>query len=229
MMLDILHGIVANWQQTLPPVAAYPAVTVAATLCGAIVGVEREKKLKPAGLRTMILIALGSTLFTLLSKVLADGEPDQSRVAAQIVSGIGFLGAGAILHDTVRIRGLTTAAMIWFMAAIGMLCGAGYAGAAIVLTVALSLLMHTIGRIERRYLGPCTQAHVRLWFDDDGGKTRVKIDSILEDYQVAAAATQTDEQGVTELSLHYCNAHKHHKAFLLKLAQLPEIRRIERL
>lgn len=125
MMLDILGGIVANWQHTLPPVIAYPALIAAASICGAIVGVEREKKLKPAGLRTMILIALGSTLFTLLSKVLADGEPDQSRVAAQIVSGIGFLGAGAILHDTLRIRGLTTAAMIWFMAAIGMLCGAG--------------------------------------------------------------------------------------------------------
>jgi len=96
----------------------------------------------------MILITLGSTLFTMISGLLADGSGDKSSIAAQIVSGIVFLGAGAIMHDSVRIRGLTTAAMIWVMAAIGMLCGAGYGGPAVALTITLSLLLHLLTRIE---------------------------------------------------------------------------------
>jgi len=224
----LLQKVLTDWHGLLPPLAADIALMAAAVVCGAIIGVEREKKLKPAGLRTMILIALGSTLFTLLSKVLAEGEPDQGRVAAQIVSGIGFLGAGAILHDTVRIRGLTTAAMIWFTAAIGMLCGAGYGGLAMALTMALTLLMHLVTRIENRYLGPCYYTQVTLLFDDHGGKTSVKIDSILEDYQVTSGPRKVAGEGLTEMSLHYCNAHKHHKAFLFKFADLPEIRQIIR-
>lgn len=227
-MIRLLHRITADWYQTLPAVAAYPALIVAATVCGAIIGVEREKKIKPAGLRTMILIALGSVLFTMLSKLLAEGEPDQSRIAAQIVTGIGFLGAGAILHDSMRIRGLTTAAMIWFMAAVGMLCGAGYGGVAILLTAGLTLLMHLVTRIETRYLGPCYYTQVTLLFDDQGGKTSVKIDSILEDYQVMSGSRKVAGEGLTEMTLHYCNAHKHHKAFLFKFADLPEIRQIVR-
>jgi MgtC family len=102
-----LHNIIADWYQTLPSLAAYPALIMTAVVCGAIIGIEREKKIKPAGFRTMILIALGSALFTMLSYLMSAGEADRGRVAAQIVSGIGFLGAGAIIHDTVRIRGLT--------------------------------------------------------------------------------------------------------------------------
>lgn len=227
-MTRLLQQLLTDWHGLLPPLAAYTALMAAAVVCGAIIGVEREKKLKPAGLRTMILIALGSSLFTLLSKVLANGEADQGRVAAQIVSGIGFLGAGAILHDTVRIRGLTTAAMIWFTAAIGMLCGAGYGGMAIVLTTALTLLMQSVTHIESRYLGPCFHTQVTLMFDDDGGKTMVRIDSILDDYQVNRSAVTRNEQDLCELTLHYCNAHKHHKAFLLKLTELAAVRQIIR-
>jgi len=223
-----MNPITQNWYELMPSLAAYPALVLAAVVCGAIIGVEREKKIKPAGLRTMILIALGSALFTILSNLMAEGEPDRSRVAAQIVSGIGFLGAGAIMHDTVRIRGLTTAAMIWFMAAIGMLCGTGYGGVAVVLTTVLTLLMHIITRIETRYLGPCFHTKVTLLFDDQGGKTAVKIDSILEDYQVMASPRKLLEDGLTEMSVNYCNAYKHHKAFLLKFADLPEIRQIIR-
>lgn len=225
-----MQVIVGNWYAMMPPWAAYPALVLAAIVCGAIVGVEREKKIKPAGLRTMILIALGSALFTMISIIMAGHSGDRGRIAAQIVTGIGFLGAGSILHDAVRIRGLTTAAMIWFMAAIGMLCGAGYGGAAIGLTVGMALLLHLVTRIENRYLGPCRHTQVTLHFDDHGGKTAVKIDSILEDYQVEIGiSTQSAAaDGLTEMALRYCNTHKHHKAFLLKLAELEEIRQIIR-
>jgi putative Mg2+ transporter-C (MgtC) family protein len=94
---------------------------------GATVGIERELRQKPAGLRTNILIALGAALFTIVSIELAQryagGTPD--RVAAQVVTGIGFLGGGAILRSGTSVRGMTTAATIWVNAAIGMAAGTG--------------------------------------------------------------------------------------------------------
>jgi putative Mg2+ transporter-C (MgtC) family protein len=96
----------------------------AAILAGALVGMEREFRDKSAGFRTLIFISLGSALFTILSENLA-GDGDHSRIAAYVVSGIGFLGAGAILRDGLRVAGLNTAATIWLTAAIGMTMGSG--------------------------------------------------------------------------------------------------------
>lgn len=219
-----------DWYQLLGAPWAHTALAVSAILCGTLIGAEREKNIKPAGLRTMILIALGSALFTMISFLLAGDDGDRGRVAAQIVSGIGFLGTGAILHDTVRIRGLTTAATIWVMAAIGMLCGVGYGGAAIGLTGAVLLLLILLTRVENRYLGPCYHTSVALVYDDDGGKTGVKVDSVLEDYRIppSSISKALTENGMVELTLTYCNAHKHHKAFLIKFSEMPEIKSIRR-
>ena len=107
---------------------------------GAALGLEREYRQKPAGLRTNILIALGSALFTNLSTSMSDhgGTPD--RITAQIVSGIGFLGAGAILRSGTTVHGMTTAATIWVNAAIGMAAGAGEFAMATA-TTALTLIV----------------------------------------------------------------------------------------
>ncbi|HAF61018.1 MAG TPA: magnesium transporter MgtC [Anaerolineaceae bacterium] len=97
-------------------------------LLGGIIGAERERYKKDAGLRTTILISIGSTLFTILSERLGTSmgaNLDTTRIAANIVSGVGFLGAGVILQEHGRVKGLTTAATIWISAAIGMACGAG--------------------------------------------------------------------------------------------------------
>src|SRR5512136_426690 len=91
-----------------------------AALCGAGVGYQREHANKAAGFRTHILVALGSALFTLTSMFGFGDKADPSRVAAQVVVGIGFIGAGAILHSRTTVTGLTTAASIWVTAAIGM-------------------------------------------------------------------------------------------------------------
>ena len=118
-------------------------LALAAGLGGAI-GLEREYRHKPAGLRTNMLIALGSALFSVLSIEVgvAAGSPD--RIAAQVITGIGFLGAGAILRTGDHVQGLTTAATIWVNAAIGMAAGVGeYAvatGAAAITLVVLALL-----------------------------------------------------------------------------------------
>jgi putative Mg2+ transporter-C (MgtC) family protein len=106
-----------------------------AALLGALLGFEREMKQKSAGLRTNVLIALGSALFTVMSYEMAEGDAaDPSRIAAQIVTGIGFLGAGAIIRQGLSVRGLTTAAGLWVVAAIGMAVGAGYYSAALIAT-----------------------------------------------------------------------------------------------
>lgn len=125
-----------------------------AAALGAAIGLEREYRRKPAGLRTNILIALGSALFTTLSIEIGGGGGTPDRVAAQIVTGIGFLGGGAILRSGMTVRGMTTAATIWVNAAIGMAAGAGkfaMATAATVLTlVVLAVLPPIESYFERR-------------------------------------------------------------------------------
>ncbi|MCS6936832.1 MAG: MgtC/SapB family protein [Candidatus Bipolaricaulota bacterium] len=99
---------------------------VVAALLGAVVGWERERAQRPAGLRTYMLVAFGSALFTVLSSTaFAGAGADPSRIAANIVVGIGFLGAGTIFRAGEAVRGLTTAAGLWAIAAIGMAAGAG--------------------------------------------------------------------------------------------------------
>jgi putative Mg2+ transporter-C (MgtC) family protein len=111
-----------------------------AAVLGAVIGVEREYRRKPAGLRTNILIAIGSCLFTILSLSLTAGTADQSRVAGQIVTGIGFLGGGAILRNRDTVHGMTTAATIWVNAAIGIASGTGQYLLAVT-TTALTLVV----------------------------------------------------------------------------------------
>jgi putative Mg2+ transporter-C (MgtC) family protein len=113
-----------------------------ALLVGAIIGAEREYKSKAVGFRTVILITLGSCLFTILS-IIMGGEKDPARIAANIITGVGFLGAGAIFRDGSSVKGITTAATIWISAAIGMSIGLGqyefaFLSLAIVMIVLLS-------------------------------------------------------------------------------------------
>jgi putative Mg2+ transporter-C (MgtC) family protein len=96
-----------------------------AMLLGAMVGLERERRDRPAGLRTHIIVCVGSTLITMVSVYMAGPHSDSTRIAAQIVSGIGFLGAGTIFRSGTAVRGLTTAAGLWVVAGIGMAVAAG--------------------------------------------------------------------------------------------------------
>ena len=115
---------------------------VVSVLLGGALGFEREWRKKSAGLRTNILIAMGSSLFTMLSLHMSTSGGDPTRIAAQIVTGIGFLGAGAIMRTGTDIQGLTTAATIWVNAAIGVAVGSGeYRMAVLATAVALGSLI----------------------------------------------------------------------------------------
>ena len=122
---------------------------------GAVLGVEREMRRKSAGFRTNILIALGSCTFALGAQLLGGGDP--TRVPGQIVTGIGFLGAGAILHDSHRVHGMTTAATIWVNAALGTAAGVGEFRLALfgsALTLAVLLILGPLERTLEDRIGP---------------------------------------------------------------------------
>ena len=121
-----------------------------ACLLGAIIGTEREVHRKAAGLRTNAIIALGSALFTIVGMEMAPAGADPSRVASTIVTGIGFLGAGAILRTGRNIQGLTTAATIWVNAAIGMTVGTGAYALGVAATLITLGVLLVVGLIERR-------------------------------------------------------------------------------
>jgi putative Mg2+ transporter-C (MgtC) family protein len=138
----------SGFEQNIISNEAIQRLLVACVL-GSVVGIEREWKAQSAGIRTNLLICLGCAFFTLMSPILAgDNGNNKGQVAANIVQGIGFLGAGLILHNKSRVSGLASAASIFVVASIGMACGAGLFLPAIIATAIVVLAMLAIGFIE---------------------------------------------------------------------------------
>ena len=124
-----------------------------AALCGALIGWEREQTQRPAGFRTYMLVAFGSALFTVLSItafVTSGTTIDPGRIAAQVVVGIGFLGAGTVFREGNTVRGLTTAAGLWAMAAIGMAVGVGQYLLGLISTGIVLIILVIVRLFERR-------------------------------------------------------------------------------
>jgi putative Mg2+ transporter-C (MgtC) family protein len=152
---------------------------IAATLLGAVVGIERERAGKPAGLRTHILVTLGTTVFVLACSGVGMSLDGVSRVIQGIATGIGFIGAGAILKLTEErdIQGLTTAAGIWMTAALGVAVGLGSLGVALLSTVLTLLILVAVGSLEYRIgKGRAAKAEdsnqrAGAWHDRDRGAT----------------------------------------------------------
>ena len=120
-----------------------------ATFLGAAIGLERELSGKSAGLRTNLLICLGAAIFTIISKRMIVTEGSTTRIAAQIVTGVGFLGAGALIQDRRGVHGLTTAATIWLVASIGMSCGAGFHDLAVVSTLIAIVVLAGFSKLAK--------------------------------------------------------------------------------
>ncbi|MFC2624257.1 MAG: MgtC/SapB family protein [Propionibacterium acidifaciens] len=148
--------------------------------CG-LIGLEREVHHKDAGMRTHILVGLGSCLFTLVSLY---GAPamltgnmrwDASRIAAQVVSGIGFIGAGVIFFEHDSVRGLTTASAIWVAAAVGMSCGAGMIAVAALIVLLYFLAILAVAPIARRLIRRGTEGRLRITYVDGKGVLRALL------------------------------------------------------
>ena len=147
-----------DWERLRGVVPLFLVRCGAAAICGGLIGLERELKGKPAGFRTNILICLGSSMYMAVGLLLvnAGGEAtsDPARIAAQVVTGIGFLGAGTIIQQRGRVVGLTTAATIWVVAAIGIVAGAGFPILAFIASFMVLVTLVVLGAIEDRFLDP---------------------------------------------------------------------------
>jgi putative Mg2+ transporter-C (MgtC) family protein len=164
-------------------------------LAGAIIGFERSSRRQVAGMRTHILIATGATLLMLLSiwlsrEVISDGDP--GRIAAQVVSGIGFLGAGAIIRLGNNIKGLTTAASLWLIAAVGLAIGAGMYLAAAVTEVISLITLFGLEFVEKRLFPSERNKVLELSYKSDLPKTQEALD-ILKSFGVRVLSIDVDQ------------------------------------
>ncbi len=226
-MLSWTQWLFGDWHALMPVQLANGILTTVAALCGAIVGTEREKKEKPTGTRTLALVSLGSCIFTMLSEHLGNHD---GHIAANIIVGVGFLGAGVIIHGRYGITGLTSAANIWTMAAIGMTVGAGYAVAGLALSVFLLVTLSVVGTLERRYVGPCKFSTLQITYEVAGGKTLIRLEELLDEFgSPGMQVTEHHENAVNgSATVRYCKVHQHHRELLARIAEMDEVQTIVR-
>lgn len=141
---------------------------ILAVICGGIIGMERSLHRRPAGFRTHILVCLGAAMTTLTSQYLylyLDYYTDMARLGAQVIAGIGFLGAGTIIIARQRVRGLTTAAGLWAAAIIGLAVGAGFYEGAILATVLVELTATVFLKLEKQVITKTSNIHIFLEYN----------------------------------------------------------------
>ena len=168
-------------------------------ICGAAVGFEREFKNKSAGFRTLVLICFGSTIFTMISQF---GGKSDDRIAANIVTGIGFLGAGVIFHGKFSVQGLTTAAVIWTMAAVGMMIGFGHYSFAVFLTICMVLVLSLFQRIEMVLSRIYFVRSIRITFVNEQLSNLREFEVFMAEHKVKIIRKGLEKDGA-HLSVHY--------------------------
>lgn len=203
---------------------------VVALFCGGLIGLERELKNKSAGIKTNMLICVGSMLFTTISVLIGtDSEGgrvgDPGRIGAQIVSGIGFLGGGAILQSKENVLGLTTAASIWLVAAIGMLVGVGQLETALFVSVLMVFVLVSVTVFENRFLERRRlfkiTLHLREKTDD---VTRAAIEGLMNNHEVSMEDYREIMSSTPpEVKLTYLGRNRDHSRLLLELWKIPGI------
>ena len=222
--------IFGSWLAYRNPLWVDPALAILAIICGLLIGGERQRREKPAGLRTLSMVCLGAAVFTMLSFNFTTTTGDSGRVAAQIVTGIGFLGAGVILHNRRIVSGVTKAAIIWVAAAIGMAVGAGYVFAGLGLSLLVNRMMVAIALYETRWHPDLHDIRYAVEFGNNGGLTRIRLERILVDYELTGArmiwAELSGETGRVTLTMRMARVHLYE--LLAELADVPDVRSITR-
>ena len=213
-----------------------------ALFCGGLIGLERELKSKAAGIKTNMLICVGSALFTASSVWIASTkgqigvEGDPTRIAAQIVSGIGFLGGGAILQSKENIVGLTTAATIWLVAAIGVWIGVGQLEVAILVSILIVLVLISVTFLENRFLGRKRMFKIVIHLREitTEGKavsvTRTELEALLTSNDLSIADYRENlSNGQAEIRINYLGRVRDHSHMVLELWKVPGILDIRQL
>jgi len=182
--------------------AEIAARLVLALILGGLVGLERESHGRPAGFRTHILVSMGSALIMIVSAyAFQAGRSYPGRIAAQVVSGIGFLGAGTIMREGATIRGLTTAASLWTTAGIGLTVGSGLYFPAILGTVLVVLTLVALNQLEWRYITTKHEALTMVIHDTPGQLARVFAVLAKYDVDVKNVELTGDDLGEAKLDL----------------------------
>ena len=168
-----------------------------AVICGGIIGIERERKRRPAGFRTHILICLGASLTMLTSQYVyleLKLFTDLARLGAQVIAGIGFIGAGTIIVTKRRqVKGLTTAAGLWTSAIVGLAIGAGYFEAALIATALMIVVELVLSRLE--YFIMSTAKGINLYIEYKEADTLVRMTEYLRDHKVGVTDLQITKSG----------------------------------
>jgi putative Mg2+ transporter-C (MgtC) family protein len=160
---------------------------ITSIICGGIIGFEREYKNKSTGFRTIVLITLGSTIFTIVSK---HGMGADDRISANIITGIGFIGAGVIFKDKMSVMGLTTAAVIWISAAIGMMAGIGYHTLALFVTVITLAILVAIAKVELLIDNLQKNKIIKIVFSSDNLKYLNNLENEIKTQQLKSKRIQ---------------------------------------
>ncbi len=200
---------------------------IVALMVGAIIGAEREYRSKAAGFRTVILVTVGSCLFTILSIHLGSFG-DKSRIAANIVTGIGFLGAGAIYRDKISIRGITTATTIWISAAIGMAVGCGEFSLTVwVTSIAMIILLSFSG--FQRFIDRVNQEKVyKITFGDQQTDQITFIEQLFHSYRLECFRVKQIKHKEEIVIVYTANGkEKNHDLFLAELYRQNQIKAFE--
>lgn len=196
------------------------------TVLGALIGAEREYKGRNIGFRTIILITLGSTLFTILSFILgADNDP--ARIASNIVTGVGFLGAGAIFKDGVNVRGVTTASIIWISAAIGMACGIAQYEFAIMVTATTLLILLGFSGMQK-FIDRYNQEMVYKITIENDLDLKNEIEKSIVSFKLKhqwLRQTKLNDDLIIEYEVR--GAELHHEAFINHITTNPKIKQFD--
>jgi len=214
------------------PFMSYLSRLVIALLIGGAVGLEREFKGKPAGMRTNMLICVGSCLIMIISIEIARTAvqtSDPGRIAAQVVTGIGFLGAGTIIRSRFHIVGLTTAATIWALSAIGLAVGAGYLLLAAVAALLITITLIFIGYIEARLQTKRSYHVVQVTLDRGEGVIR-EIMALFAGMNVSSEALEVVRSGeLWRATFEYASSHEKHRELVEKLSASPGVKGVTEL
>jgi putative Mg2+ transporter-C (MgtC) family protein len=222
-MIETLNDIfLLNLFGVMPPVFSYLLCCAGAIFAGTVVGKEREKAQKAAGLRTFAMVALGACVFTLTSRlVLGEGIfTDGARIPAQIVSGVGFLGAGAVFRSGRIVTGLTTAAGIWATAAVGLVFGLGFFTFGICITFMIFILLWIHAFMDRKNFALLDSVSYHIHVNAEDGKGVVIIEELIREWGHQLEAIESSESRtrmVWQVKLS-CN-HRPHQRFLSELAR----------
>ena len=209
---------------------------VLAVVCGGIIGIERERKRRPAGFRTHILICLGATMTTLTSQFLSlemGYNTDLARLGAQVIAGIGFIGAGTIIITKRRqVKGLTTAAGLWTAAIVGLCCGAGFVEGAVVTTVVVILAELVFARLEYFIISNARAFNLYVEYSE-AGKLGTIVDTIKKHggYIIDLEITKNTAEGRNPCAIFSLQTPRKisHQALMTIIAKLDGVVSVEEL